>query len=362
MPKIVYLIENVKKLAIAVTCCYMLSSVCIIIRIMITTFLNQFHIVFAGAETDSDSDIEIIETNVGRNDLKISKYLEEDELMGGSGNVAKGAEICSKQTETPLQEKPKERIRLSEAEILRTFEDWVFKYQQRKSMKDVGGVNQVEMVTEAIRFMLEAIGIEMSRAPFSIEPDGDCLYNTLAFIANPTLTKEESAEKGTATRQAVMEEAIEVISAMSSERLVPILAAAVSDKGKPVTREELLAMLDRYRQNGQWDSGLGDLGPQLCASFTRTPLFVIWIDLISKKTTGYFVNPAHVFNQPEHESVPRVVVRMNNHYEPLLLPAEATEALVAIYRHTQTQQMQMAAIQLPVRSIGEEDSGSCAGS
>ena len=214
-------------------------------------------------------------------------------------------------------------------------------------------LRRVEMVTEAIRFMLEAIGIEMSRAPFSIEPDGDCLYNTLAFIANPTFTKEESAEKGTATRQAVMEEAIEVISAMSSERLVPILAAAVSDKGKPVTREELLAMLDRYRQNGQWDSGLGDLGPQLCASFTRTPLFVIWIDLISKKTTGYFVNPAHVFNQPEHESVPRVVVRMNNHYEPLLLPAEANEALVAIYRHTQTQQMQMAAIQLPVRSSGE---------
>ena len=300
----------------------------------------------------------ITEINVGRNDTKTGKCVDEAELIGGSVKVAKGTEGCTKQTEALLPKKQKQRIQLSEADILRTFEDWIFKYQQRKSMEDVGGIDQEEMVKEAMRFMENALSITMLRAPFTIELDGDCLYNSLAFIANPTLSKEESAEMGTATRQTVMEEAIQMIRTMSSDRLEPILAAAAppppqeGEEAQPVTREELLAMLERYRQNGQWDGGLGDLGPQICASFTRTPLFVIWIDLDNNRTTGYFVNPAHVFNQPEHQSVPRVVVRQSNHYVPLLLPDDATEALVAIYRHAQNNHLPMAAIQQPVTCKG----------
>ena len=254
-----------------------------------------------------------------------------------------------KQGESPLPQEPKQTIQMSPADILRTFEDWIYKYQQRKSMEEVSGINQEEMIMEAIRFMENALGITMSRAPFTIDLDGDCLYNCLAFIANPHLSKEENSQMGTTLRWTVMEEAIEMIRTMPGDRLQPILlAAAGDDSGELLTREELLAMLERYRENGQWEGALGDLIPQLCASFTRTPLFVIWIDLDNNQTTGYFVNPAHVFDQPEYESVPRVVVRMNDHYEPLLLPGEANEALKAIYRHAQTSHLQMAAIRLPV--------------
>ena len=289
--------------------------------------------------------------------VRSSRFLESPggkrPAEGAAGDVNRGAKK-HKQGESPSPKKQKQRIQLSKADILRTFEDWIFKYQQRKSMEDVGGIDQEEMVKEAMRFMENALSITMLRAPFTIELDGDCLYNSLAFIANPTLSKEESAEMGTATRQTVMEEAIQMIRTMSSDRLEPILAAAAppppqeGEEAQPVTREELLVMLERYRQNGQWDGGLGDLGPQICASFTRTPLFVIWIDLDNNKTTGYFVNPAHVFNQPEHQSVPRVVIRQSNHYVPLLLPDNATEALVAIYRHAQNNHLPMAAIQQPV--------------
>ena len=43
--------------------------------------------------------------------------------------------------EMPLAEKSKETIQLSREEILRTLEDWIVKFQVKKSMKDKGGIN-----------------------------------------------------------------------------------------------------------------------------------------------------------------------------------------------------------------------------
>ena len=90
--------------------------------------------------------------------------------------------------------------------------------------------------------------------------------------------------------------------------------------------------------------------PQIAASFTRTPLLVIWIGSDSSQTTGNFVNPQHVFHQPEDISVLNVVVRYHNHYESLIVPADANEALMEVYRSSQ--QLGMAAIQLPGPHMG----------
>ena len=70
--------------------------------------------------------------------------------------------------------------------------------------------------------------------------------------------------------------------------------------------------------------------------------------LQNNQTPGYVVNPAHLFNQQEHVSVPRVVVRHTKHYEPIFLPEEANKALKTIYRQAQTPKLQVAPSQLPV--------------
>ena len=290
----------------------------------------------------------IKERHIKKGPVQSSRVLES---LGGKrpAESAAGGKDAKKQKqgETPFPQKPKQTINLSEEAILRTLEDWIFKFQQKQSMEDQGGINQEEMDGEAIRFLENSLGIRASGPPFEIDLNGDCLYNSVSFIANPGLSKEENAHRGTAVRKAVMEEVIQVIRTMSSDTLEPILAVA-ADNDKEKTREELLSGLERYKNNGTWDGALGDLGPQLCASFTRTPLFVIWIDLANDQTTGYFVNPAHVFNQPEHISDPTVVIRQNNHYVPLSLPEEAKEGLREIYRHSQNHEMQLAAIRLPV--------------
>ena len=105
-------------------------------------------------------------------------------------------------------------------------------------------------------------------------------------------------------------------------------------------------MLETYRENGVWNGGIGDLMPQIVASFTRTPLFVISINPQKNQTTGFFVNPAHVFKQQEYICVPRVLVLQDNHYNGLIVPAEAGAALELRYRQAETEQQRMAAIQL----------------
>lgn len=303
----------------------------------------MINLVCTGAETDSDSDVELTEITPAHNDMRKDNGSDQSQL------VRRACTKQPKQTEMPLAEKSKETIQLSREEILRTLEDWLFKYQLQKSKEDVGGINEDQMAKEAIRFLENSLSIIASTAPYTIELDGDCLYNSLAFIRNPTLSKAENTGTGTALRRTVIGEAIEMIRTMTSDRLEPILlAAAPDDQGELLTREQLLTMMERYRDNGQWDGGLGDLGPQFCASFTRTPLLVIWIDVRNNQTTGYFVNPGHVFNQEECVSAPSVVARLNNHFIPLLVPEEAKEALEAIYRHAQNPELQLAALQLPV--------------
>ena len=283
---------------------------------------------------------------------KARQEADERELEKERGRQAAGVEFSKKQPqEAGAPEKPKPKIQLSEAQILRTLEDWIFKHQQRMSMEDTGGIDRDEMIEAGIRSLETALGITASSPPFTVELDGDCLWNALSIIANPNLSKEANARAGTVLRRRVMEEAIEMVRTMSSERLELIQAAAApDDRGEPLTREELVTLLRRYQENGRWEGALGDLMPQIAASFTRTPLLVIWIGSDSSQTTGNFVNPQHVFHQPNNFSVLNVVVRYHNHYESLIVPADANEALMEVYRSSQ--QLGMAAIQLPGPHMG----------
>ena len=92
--------------------------------------------------------------------------------------------------------------------------------------------------------------------------------------------------------------------------------------------------------------------PQLYASFTNTPLFVIVYDSDQKKVMGYFLSPSYVLNQPTLTAAPRPVICFQKHFEPLVVPECFREAWEAIYNSHQTQDLGMAAIQV---HLTEED-------
>ena len=229
------------------------------------------------------------------------------------------------------------------------------KLGEHRSRQDTGGVDQELMVRLGQLFMDRALGIETSRAPFLVDTNGNCLPGTLAFIANPDQTQEMTAEGGTALRRVVMREALAMIRNLPAEQLQPIQAAAAgptANIGDWLSREELLTLLARYCEDGVWAGDLGDLMPQLYASFTNSPLFVIVYDSDQKKIMGYFLSPSYVFNQPTFTAAPRPLICFQNHYEPLLVPEGFREAWEAIYNSYQTQELGMAAIQL---QLTEED-------
>ena len=245
------------------------------------------------------------------------------------------------------------------ADILQLTEELQLQLQLQRSRVDSGGVNREEMVRFGELFMKRAFDIDVGRAPFLVPTDGDCLPFTLSFIRDTNQTKQMTVEGGTGLRKLVVGEALDFIKESSMEALEPIQVATAPKTGgvaevEWLTRDELLANLKIYRNNGTWAGDLGDLMPQLYASFTKNPIFVIVPYKKLKKIIGYFVKPCHIFNQPTVKTAASAVIHCQNHYEPLIVPRHCMEAWEAICESHETEELAIAAIQV---QLSDDDLG-----
>ena len=254
-----------------------------------------------------------------------------------------------KQLMTPLPEK--QVFKWSQADILQLTDDLLYKLQVQRSKEDTGGVDQEQMVRLGGFFMERALGIETRRAPFLVDTNGNCLSLSLSFLSNPNQTEELTVEGAAALKRVVVEKALAFIRKAPLEALVPIQMAAAPKTATIgelplLSRDQLLTLLARYKDDGVWAGDLGDLMPQLYCSFTNTPLFVIAYHSEAKKIIGYFLNPSYVFNQPSHTTIPWPIIHFQHHFEPLVVPACFREAWEAMYESHQEENLGMAAIQL----------------
>ena len=189
-------------------------------------------------------------------------------------------------------------------------------------------------IEAGIKFARDALGITLTRPPFSMASDGDCLLNAVALDPSIKRTRQENAEHGTYIRQVIFTEAIEVVNNMDTGSMES-LRGMVGARSK----QELIQLLEIYKCNGQWEGDIGDMMPQLVSSFTNTPLFLINIDVKNDKIIGQFVDPSLLFEQSEINHVPKVIVRQNNHYNRLLLPRDAEQAMTLIYQQAKEEQL-----------------------
>ena len=275
------------------------------------------------------------------------------------------ADIVMKETESEVRSRELEKapsasrgkFQWSHADILQLTEDLMLKIAQERSKEDTGGVDQEMMVRMGKLFFERAFGIEVSVAPFLVDTDGDCLPNTLSYIRNTNQTREMTAEGGTRLRLDVLGQVIEFIKKASKEELEPIQVAAAASTGDVgtvawLTREELLAKLARYKNNGEWAGDLGDLMPRLYASFTNSSIFIIAYSSSTKKMIGYFVDPSDIFNRPTLRTAASPVMLFQRHYEPLIIPEGSMQAWAEICASRETEELDMAAIQV---HLSEED-------
>lgn len=190
--------------------------------------------------------------------------------------------------------------------------------------------NEGMAIEVGINFMADGFGITVERPPFLVEKDGDCLLNSVAIDADINRNPQENAQHGTDNRQIIFTEVIKKVNEMPSEKVQLLQAAAGA-----CSKAELIKRLWDYTQNGRWADDMGDLMPQMISSFTHTPLFVIAVDPERNQTMGHFFRPSEFFEEPEHNSVPIVVVRQHNHYNRLMVPRESQNALSALYREAE---------------------------
>ena len=254
-----------------------------------------------------------------------------------------------------MKKKHRQIFQLSNSQILQLTDDLLYKLQVQRSKGDTGGVDQEQMVRLGGFFMERALGIETRRAPFLVDTNGNCLSLSLSFLSNPNQTEELTVEGAAALKRVVVEKALAFIRKAPLEALVPIQMAAAPKTatiGELLSRDQLLTLLARYKDDGVWAGDLGDLMPQLYCSFTNTPLFVIAYHTEAKKIIGYFLNPSYVFNQPSHTTIPWPIIHFQHHFEPLVVPACFREAWEAMYESHQEENLGMAAIQL---QLTEED-------
>ena len=240
-----------------------------------------------------------------------------------------GSEFQAKVSQDQSQQEQEEE-KISKADILKPFEDFISWYHQQDSVEITKTVKQEMAILEGINFMEDALGITLTRPPFTVETDGDCLLNATAMDTSINRTIRQNAEHGTDLRQIIFTEAIEKVKTMAFEKMQLLQGA-----GGAFSREHLVHLLEIYSENGQWSGNLGDLMPQIVSSFINTPLFVIAINPDNNQTRGYFVNPSHLFDMDEHNSVPIVLVRQDNHYNRLLVPEQAEDALTLIYKQAE---------------------------
>ena len=258
----------------------------------------------------------------------------------------------SQQNISRLSAADSEITHLFEARCLGDMENFLLHVATRASADDTGGGDTEASIENALWFLSELLGIDGERAPIFIEPDGDCLFTSFAYSSDPdpNRTKEENEERGMALRQQLVGNAILHIRNLQGEELNFILSVTQPTRWKgDFTKRDLLNILKKFMQHGEWNDNLGDIMPQIVSSFSGTPLFVI-SQSSTGITTGYFHDPRETFHQPEESAFARVLARRNNHFVPIVVPIEFKDAMIALFRWVQENPKEKwGALQLPPR-------------
>ena len=209
----------------------------------------------------------------------------------------------------------KKTIALSRQQLAEAIGNALFQLNMSKakeeSLKDEQCLErQHQMVQRGVVYAKQAFSLQLLPAGTLIPMDGDCIFSSVAYGRDPTLSGDLLRQAATVLRQNAVGHAINLIDGLTEESFGGLQAAAAA--GTNVSREEVKSAMERYMHNGQYEGNLGDLLPQFVSSYLGVPLLIIEVNV-----GAYWVNPGHVFRQPVNSDVPLVLVRQAEHFEVL---------------------------------------------
>ena len=200
--------------------------------------------------------------------------------------------------------------------------------------RDVNPSSLADLLSKGVAFAAWNLGILCRRPEIFIELDGNCIWISVCHAMDPTLRGADLQQAAWELRVKALGTVIARFEQLSADEVIWLQAVSVKEKQmNPSTKEEIKSKLQSYLKGGEWSGELGDIIPQVVASFTRRALMIIDMSYAGK-TTLNIVRPGVIFDcgGEEENACPLMLVLQLNHFVPLHIAQCAQETAVEKYK------------------------------
>ena len=200
--------------------------------------------------------------------------------------------------------------------------------------RDVNPLSLADLLSKGVAFAAWNLGILCRRPEIFIELDGNCIWISVCHAMDPTLRGADLQQAAWELRVKALGTVIARFEQLSADEVIWLQAVSVKEKQtKPSTKEEIKSKLQSYLKGGEWSGELGDIIPQVVASFTRRALMIIDMSYAGK-TILNIVRPGVIFDcgGEEENACPLMLVLQLNHFVPLHIAQCAQETAVEKYK------------------------------
>ena len=201
------------------------------------------------------------------------------------------------------------------------------------SSRDVNPLSPAEVLSKGVAFAAWQLGIMCRRPEIVIKHNGNCIWTSVCHAMDPTLQGAFLDQAAWELRIKALGTVIAMFEQLSADEVEWLQAVSLKQKQTtPFTKEEIKSKLQSYMEGGQWSGELGDIIPQVVASFIRRALMIIELTYGAKPSLN-IVRPGVVFDcgGEVENACPLMLVLQLNHFVPLHIAQCAQETAVLKY-------------------------------
>jgi hypothetical protein len=202
------------------------------------------------------------------------------------------------------------------------------------SSRDAIPLSPAEVLSKGVAFAASQLGILCRRPQAFIKLDGNCIWTSVCHAIDPTLQGAFLQQSGWELRVKALGTVIAMFGQLSEEEVEWLQAVSVKRKQTvPFSKEEIKCKLKSYMEGGQWSGELGDIIPQVVASYLCRPIMIIELTSADKAILK-IVRPGVVFDcgEEEENAVPLMLILHLNHFVPLHIDQGVEETAIEKYK------------------------------
>jgi hypothetical protein len=122
-------------------------------------------------------------------------------------------------------------------------------------------------VLQQAQEFLHKQGIKSDIPSTFIKPDGNCMWGSLARTINPSLEGQLLDDAADQLRNAAVAMAMELVENEEADIDEILAYTARLDRGSPLSRDQVVAQLSTFLQDGVYRGQLGDIMPQVMMTY-----------------------------------------------------------------------------------------------